>query len=891
MQQHERKDNSIFRLALLLALTTTPVAVNLPTTEFAWAQSTDDAASFPLPEKVETGTTVKIDASSTMAEINKNLKQAFENKFPEAKIEIAANEAKSDAENPLKALLDEEVDLVALGRDLTLDEQNKGLKQVRLGREKIAIIVGAENPFDQGLTNQQFAQIFRGEITNWSEIGGSGGTIQLIDRPTDSEIRNAFRKYPAFKNGDFATGANAVQVAEDSPSEVVKKLGKDGIGYALAHQVSNLKDVRILEIDDALPDDSKYSFSQPLVYVYRENPNQGVRDFLGFATAAPGQEAIEAAKATSAKVVAQQISPTPTPTPTPGGNTNNLVGEPSNEEELPPWLWWLLAPFLGIVALFGLLRGKKDKQQQQPQDSTNTESQVPTPTTSDEEEELDLEAPISVVDNGGSSLPPGSGDTNGANTDTPVEVTSNIVLAHRDSQWAYAEWELSPSDRENQQKQSSLQLVLRLYDVTDIDLSYQEPKLVQQYLCEQQAGNCLVPIPVSDRNYMLEIGYLTDDESWLLIARSNIVRVFSTDEGIAPAEVPLETAFATPASSPDTQPTTIILTAQDGNSAHAQWEISPFDKDNMQQQKGWELLLRLYDVTDIDLSYQNPKLVKQYECQHTTGDRLVEVPLSDRNYMVEIGYLNTEDNWLVLGCSNIIRVFGSYEDKPQQAVTANAATAVTAATAATAAASFFAATHKEDKADLSADLPVENSINLTPRTPKWAYAAWQISDTRKQELKNQVGNQLVLRLYDVTDIDLSYESPKVVQQYECEATASDRFVAIPATERNYMVEIGYTNSDKRWLSLARSPIVRVFNRPQEGYWFVADAELIIHGATEPNSQVIIGDNAIKLKPDGTFHLRVPFTDDVIDYVMVATAANGQDSVTIHRKFSNESSKQ
>ncbi|MDJ0736294.1 MAG: DUF4912 domain-containing protein [Nostocaceae cyanobacterium] len=897
MRQQQKKDNSLVRLALLLTLAATPVAGVTATLEFVWAQSRDDTSSFSLPETVESGATVRIDASSSMGTINNSLKESFETKFPGAKIEIVGDEIEGGSEDSLQALLDGKVDLVAISRDLTLEEQAKGLKRVLLGREKIAIIVGAENPFKGGLTNQQFAQIFRGEITDWSEVGGSGGKIQFIDRPTSSEIRDAFRKYPVFKNGEFQTGSTAIQVPEDSVSRVVKQLGKDGIGYGLFHQVSKLKDVRVLEIDDALPDDAKYSFSQPLVYVYKENPTQAVEDFLGFATNEPGQEAIEAAKATEAEAIAQQVSPTATSTPSPrtGGNTNNLVRDQNNEGELPPWVWWLLAPFLGIGTLLGLFLGRRSGGQQQPEDSTNADNQTPvtdknnpnngTTTPVNEEEELDLEAPVSVVDNGGSNLTPGGGNGKEA------EVTSNIVLAHRDSQWAYAQWELSPSDQQTQQ-QKGLQLVLRLYDVTDIDLSYQEPKLVQQYLCEQVAGDCLVPIPFSDRNYMLEIGYLTDDEGWLLLARSNIIRVFTSYEEIAQQqeEVTTEAAFGYKTSTVDTEPTIIILAAQDANSAHVEWELSPSAQDNMQQQQDLELVLRLYDVTDIDLSYQNPKLVKQYECQHTTGERLIPVPFSDHNYMVEIGYLNSEESWFLLARSNIIRVFSTYEATSHQAITSQQAVAATAtaavataAVATTAAASFFAATHTDNKAEV----PVESSIVLTPRTPKWAYAAWQVSDTRKQELRQQGGNQLLLRLYDVTDIDLSYESPKLVQQYECEETARDRFVAIPATERNYMLEIGYLSEDKHWLPLVRSPIVRVFNRPQSGYWFVADAELIIHGATEPNSQVTIGGSPIKVKPDGTFHLRVPFTEDVIDYVMVATAANGKDSVTIHKKFSNE----
>ncbi|MBW4423282.1 MAG: DUF4912 domain-containing protein [Nostoc desertorum CM1-VF14] len=188
----------------------------------------------------------------------------------------------------------------------------------------------------------------------------------------------------------------------------------------------------------------------------------------------------------------------------------------------------------------------------------------------------------------------------------------------------------------------------------------------------------------------------------------------------------------------------------------------------------------------------------------------------------------------------------------------------------------------------------ESKIQITARTPKWAYVSWYISKAQKEALRQQGGSQLVVRLYDVTGIDLNYQSPQLVQQYECEEVARDRFVAIPVSDRDYMVEIGYiADSDAYggklpWLLIARSPNVRVFSRSHEDFWFVADAELIIHGATQPNTSVNISGHAVKIKPDGTFHLRLPFSDGLMDY-LITVAADGESTKTIHKKFSQETS--
>ncbi|MEO1428699.1 MAG: DUF4912 domain-containing protein, partial [Cyanobacteria bacterium J06633_8] len=187
-------------------------------------------------------------------------------------------------------------------------------------------------------------------------------------------------------------------------------------------------------------------------------------------------------------------------------------------------------------------------------------------------------------------------------------------------------------------------------------------------------------------------------------------------------------------------------------------------------------------------------------------------------------------------------------------------------------------------------VPGESNILLANRTPKWAYASWNIAPADREAMQNQGANQLVLRLYDVTNLDLSYQSPKLVQQYECEETVSHRYVAIPNTDRDYITEIGYLTKDKDWLLVSRSPIVRVFSRPHKDFWFEADAELIIHGATEPGATVTIDGQNIKVKQDGTFHLRVPFTESLINYLITAVAPDSEQAKTIHMQFSQQERK-
>ncbi len=75
-------------------------------------------------------------------------------------------------------------------------------------------------------------------------------------------------------------------------------------------------------------------------------------------------------------------------------------------------------------------------------------------------------------------------------------------------------------------------------------------------------------------------------------------------------------------------------------------------------------------------------------------------------------------------------------------------------------------------------------------------------------------------------------------------------------------------------------------RPRK-FWLIADAELIVYGATEPDATVTIGGRPIKLNPDGTFRFQMSFQDGVIDYPIVAVAADGEQTRSVHMNFERQ----
>ena len=285
---------SLVLLALLSALATLPFA-EIKSGQGLQAQtSPEPAPTFTPPNSVAEGTEIAIDGTPSMAIINRSLESGFEAAYPGTDVVIATN----GDEAALRALQAGEIDLAAIGRPLTEEELTQNLTEVPISREKIAIIVGRDNPFQGDLTFEDFARIFWGEVTNWSQLGGPDLPLRFIDRPADSDTRIALSDYDIFKGRPFETGETAIQVQADDTAAVVRELGNNGVSYAIAAEIIGQDAVRPVSMHNTLPNDPRYPYSQPRGYVYQGEASIPVEAFLGYATNPDGQQDVAAARET-----------------------------------------------------------------------------------------------------------------------------------------------------------------------------------------------------------------------------------------------------------------------------------------------------------------------------------------------------------------------------------------------------------------------------------------------------------------------------------------------------------------------------------------------------------------------------------------------------------------
>ena len=195
----------------------------------------------------------------------------------------------------IKAVKDGTCDIGLSSRYLKDSEKAEGLKETILAIDGIAIIIHTNNAVTD-LTLEQIGAIFKGEITNWSEVGGKDGEIVCIGREESSGTRDGFESITdtvgtcKYRQELTSNGAVLTAIAENPNT----------IGYV---SLSSVKDtVKAISVGGVAPSEESikngsYAVQRPFVLVTKEGValSETAQAFFDFATSAAAYEIITAA--------------------------------------------------------------------------------------------------------------------------------------------------------------------------------------------------------------------------------------------------------------------------------------------------------------------------------------------------------------------------------------------------------------------------------------------------------------------------------------------------------------------------------------------------------------------------------------------------------------------
>ncbi|NTV29095.1 MAG: PstS family phosphate ABC transporter substrate-binding protein [Candidatus Omnitrophica bacterium] len=164
----------------------------------------------------------------------------------------------------------------------------------------LSVVVNGSNPLNK-LTMDQIGKIFRGEIQNWSEVGGSNMPINLYGRQSNSGTYGFFREMVL--KGEYSSKMNTM----NGNSQIVEAVKADpsGIGYIGVGYAKNASGVTILDVamgqngsyksplDKAAVEAGQYPIARPLYQYVNGTPTGAIKDFLSFELSEQGQRIVE----------------------------------------------------------------------------------------------------------------------------------------------------------------------------------------------------------------------------------------------------------------------------------------------------------------------------------------------------------------------------------------------------------------------------------------------------------------------------------------------------------------------------------------------------------------------------------------------------------------------
>lgn len=304
----------------------------------------------------------------------------------------------------------------------------------------------------------------------------------------------------------------------------------------------------------------------------------------------------------------------------------------------------------------------------------------------------------------------------------------------------------------------------------------------------------------------------------------------------------------------------IALLPRDPQWAYAYWDVPNEHKEDLRRQGGQQLALRLCDVTDIDVNHQRPHSVQEYPCDELAREWYLPIPVSDRDYVAEVGYRAYDGRWLLLARSAPVRIPPVYPSDWVEDI-------------------FVTVPWERDLRGVTvAKLVPPSQKAAAPGMESTIYE--QIFGMAAGVESQRVAGSLFGSMQQVpASIPASIQHLESLSSYVFPSGVGQW--AVPTASGINMSGVGmYTESGAGWSASAAPP------RPRK-FWLVADAELIVYGATEPDATVTVGGRPIQLNPDGTFRFQMSFQDGVIDYPIVAVASDGEQTRSVHMTFERE----
>ena len=284
------KTLSVLAMTLLtvFALTACGGGTDTKTTETTETTSESTTTSSSTTEEM----TVNVSGSTSVLPLAQELADAFEAKYTNIRVNVNGGGSSQGVKDVSEGISD----IGNTSREIKESEKALNLIENVIAYDGIAISVNPANPVTS-LTTEQIQGIFKGEITNWSEVGGNDQEILVISREDGSGTRGAFEEILKLEDesGSLVT-EDALIFNGNGGVKAALASKENAVGYLSLGVVD--ESIKTLAVDgvDISVDNIKsgsYTISRPFLMNTPQEVTEGAQMFIDFILSDEGQAIVE----------------------------------------------------------------------------------------------------------------------------------------------------------------------------------------------------------------------------------------------------------------------------------------------------------------------------------------------------------------------------------------------------------------------------------------------------------------------------------------------------------------------------------------------------------------------------------------------------------------------
>ncbi|MFU8890953.1 MAG: PstS family phosphate ABC transporter substrate-binding protein [Anaerosomatales bacterium] len=257
----------------------------------------EPADETPAGDAAELSGSITVEGSDTMV----NLGQALAEVFMDEETGVDVSVAGGGSGVGIASLINGTVDFANSSRAMKDEEkaeaEGNGIEVTEfvVAYDGIAIVVNPSLAVED-LTFEQLGAIYRGEITNWSEVGGPDLDIVLLSRDTSSGTYAFFLEHvvqQADKEAVYSADARLLPSTQAIIDETIANeaaIGYVGLGYVVP-------EVNVLKIDGVeagveVVKDGSYNVARPLFMYAAGTLSDASRVYIDWVQSSEGQAVV-----------------------------------------------------------------------------------------------------------------------------------------------------------------------------------------------------------------------------------------------------------------------------------------------------------------------------------------------------------------------------------------------------------------------------------------------------------------------------------------------------------------------------------------------------------------------------------------------------------------------